>query len=69
MGAAYTILGRTFQPHQLAIATLGAVVYLVAPKPWAAKEVSAGPAINASSPEEEKFVKEWLAKHTAEEKH
>lgn len=27
MGAAYHILGRTVQPHQLAIATLGTVVF------------------------------------------
>ncbi|RLV94766.1 hypothetical protein JA1_001611 [Spathaspora sp. JA1] len=69
MGAAYTLLGKSFQPHQLAIATLGTVAYFIAPKPWASKEAPAGPAINASSPEEEKFVKEWLAKHAAEEKH
>lgn len=34
MGAAYQIFGKTFQPHQLALATLGSVVLLVLPKPW-----------------------------------
>ncbi|KAI5964031.1 ATP19 [Candida theae] len=68
MGAAYHIFGKTVQPHQLAIATLGSVVLLVIPKPWAVKPTH--PSINASSPEEEKFVKEWLAKHDkTEEKH
>lgn len=68
MGAAYHIFGKTVQPHQLALATLGSVVLLVIPKPWTVKP--AHPSINASSPEEEKFVKEWLAKHEkTEEKH
>ncbi|KAK6463700.1 hypothetical protein DFJ63DRAFT_341558 [Scheffersomyces coipomensis] len=66
MAAAYTILGRSVPAHQLSIATLGAVAFIVAPKPWG----SAGPkhpSINASSPEEEKFVKEWLAKNAENE--
>ncbi|CAI5757194.1 unnamed protein product [Candida verbasci] len=68
MGAAYTIAGKTFQPHQLALATLGTVVLYIIPKPWNPKPQH--PSINASSPEEEKFVKEWLAKHQPkEEKH
>ena len=57
MGAAYHIFGKTVQPHQLALATLGSVVLLVIPKPWTVKPA------HASSPEEDKFVKEWLAKH------
>ncbi|WPK26726.1 hypothetical protein PUMCH_004086 [Australozyma saopauloensis] len=66
MGAAYTILGRSVPPHYLALATIGAVGLVVAPKPWGnAKEAHAP--INASSPEEEKFVKEFVAKHS--EKH
>ncbi|KAI3402454.1 ATP19 [Candida oxycetoniae] len=68
MGAAYQIMGKTVQPHQLALATLGAVVLLVMPKPWKVKP--AHPSINASSPQEEKFVKAWLEKHQkTEEKH
>lgn len=67
MGAAYTILGRSVQPHVLALATLGAVVFVAAPKPWGPPKPT-HPAIGASSPEEEKFVKDFLAKHL-EEKH
>lgn len=67
MGAAYTILGKSVPSHQLALATLGAVVFYVVPKPWAAAPPK-HPSINASSPEEEKFVTEWLAKN-AEVKH
>lgn len=67
MGA-YNILGRNVPAHQLALATLGSVAFVAAPKPWG----PAGPQhpqINASSKEEEKFVQEWLAKHNTEEKH
>ncbi|KAI5954636.1 ATP19 [Candida jiufengensis] len=68
MGSAYTIMGRSVPSHQLAIATLCAVGLLVVPNPFASKP--AHPPIKASSPEEEKFVKEWLAKHDkVEEKH
>ncbi|CAK9436799.1 uncharacterized protein LODBEIA_P13210 [Lodderomyces beijingensis] len=68
MGAAYHIMGKTVQPHQLALATLGLVSLLVLPNPFAAKPKH--PSINASSPEEEKFVKAFLEKHAkAEEKH
>lgn len=63
MGAAYHILGRTVQPHQLAIATLGAVVFFTLPKPWGASKPTTPP-ISASSPEEEKFIKDFLAKNT-----
>ncbi|GEQ72081.1 hypothetical protein JCM33374_g5767 [Metschnikowia sp. JCM 33374] len=66
MGAAYTILGKSVPSNILALATLGSVVLLVAPKPWGpAKPVH--PPINAASAEEEKFVKDFLAKHA--EKH
>ena len=63
MGAAYHILGRTVQPHQLAIATLGTVVFFTLPKPWGAPQPTTPP-INAASPEEEKYIKDFLAKHT-----
>ncbi|ODV84473.1 hypothetical protein CANARDRAFT_29022 [[Candida] arabinofermentans NRRL YB-2248] len=62
MAGAYTILGRAVPPHHLAIATIGTVVALVAPKPWTPK-VKNEPKIDASSPEEEKFIKDFLAKH------
>ncbi|KAK6197312.1 uncharacterized protein RJT21DRAFT_128645 [Scheffersomyces amazonensis] len=61
-------MGRTYQPHQLALATLGAVVFVLLPKPWAPAPPK-HPSINASSPEEEKFVKEWLAKNSPAEEH
>lgn len=66
MGAAYTILGRSVQPHVLALATLGAVVAIAAPKPWG-PPAPVHPPINAASSEEEKYVKDFLAKHL--EKH
>ena len=65
-GCCLSNFGKTFQPHQLALATLGSVVLLVLPKPWGPSPTT--PPIKASSPEEEKFIQEWLAKHT-EEKH
>lgn len=66
MGASYNILGRAVQPHTLAIATLGSVVVFLLPKPWAPAK-PAHPPINAASAEEEKYVKDFLAKHL--EKH
>ncbi|CUM63327.1 uncharacterized protein PRCAT00000898001 [Priceomyces carsonii] len=68
MTATYQILGRSVGSHQLALATLGAVVFLAVPKPWGPPKATT-PAINASSPDEEKFVKEWLAKNTPKEEH
>nr|C0HK66.1 RecName: Full=ATP synthase subunit K, mitochondrial [Ogataea angusta] len=59
---AYTLFGKAIPPHHLAIATIGTVVALVAPKPWSPK-VKLEPKIDASSPEEEKFIKEYLEKH------
>lgn len=64
MGAAYVILGKSVAPQYLALGTLGTVVALVMPKPWGAapkKEATIG----AGSAEEEKFVKEYLEKHSA----
>ncbi|SCU90661.1 LADA_0F05644g1_1 [Lachancea dasiensis] len=66
MGSAYHILGRTFQPHQLALGTIAAVAAFAIPNPFAssaAKEVE----IKAGSKEEEKFITEYLQKHA--EKH
>jgi F-type H+-transporting ATPase subunit k len=65
MGAAYQILGKSVPSHYLSLATLGAVVLTVAPKPWG-PGAPAHPQISASSPEEEKYVKEFLAKHAEE---
>lgn len=69
MGGAYTILGRTVQPHQLALGTLGAVLLLVVPNPFKSKP-AAKPLFTASSKEEEDFIKAYLDKHvTNAEKH
>ncbi|ODQ44672.1 hypothetical protein PICMEDRAFT_18075 [Pichia membranifaciens NRRL Y-2026] len=62
MGAAYNILGKAVPPHQLALGTIGAVVLLVLPKPWATtpkKEAK----IDAANADEEKFIKAYLEKH------
>lgn len=64
MGAAYTILGRTVQPHQLALGTLGLVSLLVVPNPFKSKP-AAKPVYSSSSKEEEDFIKAYLEKHTA----
>ncbi|EMG49478.1 ATP19 ATP synthase subunit K [Candida maltosa Xu316] len=63
MGASYQVFGKTVQAYQLSLATLGGAALLVVPKPWGPPKPTS-PAINAASPEEEKFVKEWLAKHS-----
>lgn len=68
MASAYQILGRSVPSHHLALATLGLVVYLVMPKPWGAAP-PAHPAVNASSPEEEKFIQDFLAKNLDDKKH
>lgn len=68
MGAAYQIFGKTVQPHQLSIATLGLVTLLALPKPWG-PTAPKHPAIDASSKEEETFVKEYMKKHGEQEKH
>lgn len=62
MGSAYQILGRSFQPHQLAIGTLSLVALVAMPNPFAAKKANEVE-IQASSKEEEKFIKEYLEKH------
>lgn len=61
MGAAYNIFGRSVQPHVLAMATLGAVVFVAVPKPWGPPKPT-HPPIDAASPEEDTFVKDFLAK-------
>lgn len=63
MGAAYNILGKQVQPQFLALGTIGAVLLAVVPKPWAAaapkKDLVAAA---AGSPEEEKFIREYVEK-------
>lgn len=69
MGATYQILGKTVQPHQLALATLGAVSLLFVPNPFKGKTV-AKPIYSSDSKEEEEFIKAYLEKHSAKaEKH
>ncbi|GMG25152.1 unnamed protein product [Ambrosiozyma monospora] len=65
MGSAYQLFGKVIQPYQLSLGTLGAVLLLVAPKPWSVKPKLEAK-IDASSPEEEKFITEFLAKHEKE---
>ncbi|KAK9434105.1 hypothetical protein V1505DRAFT_361346 [Lipomyces doorenjongii] len=68
-GAVYHILGRAVKPHQLAIATLGTTALLVYGSTGGKKsEKAALPPINASSPEEEDFVKTFLKSLESEEK-
>ncbi|CEP24856.1 unnamed protein product [Cyberlindnera jadinii] len=70
MGSAYTILGRTVPAHQIAIGTLSAALLLAIPNPFAAA-VKPTPKIEASSPEEKKFIEDYLkqAEAKAAEKH
>ncbi|KAK9460748.1 uncharacterized protein V1516DRAFT_677553 [Lipomyces oligophaga] len=68
-GQIYHIAGRAFKPHQLAIATLslGAFVAVAATSGKKPEEATTLPPINASSPEEEDFVKTFLKSLDAEE--
>ncbi|TVY58501.1 hypothetical protein LCER1_G002471 [Lachnellula cervina] len=59
----YNIAGRQIGSHYLAIATLSTVfggAYLAMSGGSAAKK-SQGPPINAQSPDEEKFIKDFLS--------
>ncbi|QLG71959.1 hypothetical protein HG535_0C03110 [Zygotorulaspora mrakii] len=62
MGAAYHIMGRTVPSHFLALGTIGLVALIAIPNPFSSKK---GESIdfNAGSKDEEKFIKEYLAKH------
>ena len=42
MGA-YSILGKSVPSHKLALATLGSVVLVVAPKPWVSTSTKSPP--------------------------
>ncbi|KAK9379492.1 uncharacterized protein V2V93DRAFT_381965 [Kockiozyma suomiensis] len=61
-GATYQVLGRVVKPHQLSIATLGAAAALVVGLNLTKKPVEkpTSPPINAATPEEEDFVKDFL---------
>lgn len=60
-------MGRTFLPHQLAIATLATVAVFAVPNPFAAKKPREL-ALDAGSKEEEDFIKNYLEKHTSDAK-
>ncbi|KAL0638383.1 hypothetical protein Q9L58_002526 [Maublancomyces gigas] len=71
MVAIYTIAGKQIGSHILAMATLGAVVG-GATIAMSGKKTQTTPPIQAGSSDEEKFIKEFIAKAEAEsakEKH
>ncbi|KAK7206518.1 Atp19 h [Myxozyma melibiosi] len=61
-GAVYHVFGRAVKPHQLSIATLGSTAALVIGLNLTKKpaEKPTSPPINAASPEEEDFVKDFM---------
>ncbi|PQE19555.1 ATP synthase subunit K mitochondrial protein [Rutstroemia sp. NJR-2017a BVV2] len=63
MTVTYNIAGRQIGSHYLAIAVLGTVGGLVAMSTGgsSAAKKEAGPPINAKSPDEEKFIKDFMA--------
>ncbi|KAH8146671.1 uncharacterized protein LAJ45_09354 [Morchella importuna] len=65
MVAMYTIAGRQVGSHHLAMATLGSVIGIVALATGGKKDKTTPP-IQASSSDEEKFIKEFIAKAEAE---
>jgi len=67
MVAMYTIAGRQVGSHVLAMATLGTVFTLTALS-VGGKKAETTPPIQASSSDEEKFIKEFLAKAEVESK-
>ncbi|CCC68616.1 hypothetical protein NCAS_0B05320 [Naumovozyma castellii] len=62
MANTYEIMGRVIQPHQLAVATIGAVALIALPNPFACKKEKVAE-IKGKSPEEDKFIKEYLEAH------
>ncbi|ODQ57090.1 hypothetical protein WICANDRAFT_65352 [Wickerhamomyces anomalus NRRL Y-366-8] len=66
MGSAYVIFGKTVPAHYISIATLSAALLVALPNPFAAAQTT--PKINASSPEEEKFINDYLKKAEESEK-
>lgn len=61
MSVTYQILGRAVPAHQLAIGTMGLVAFLVAPKPWNSSKNVVDVKKLCDSPEEEKFVTDYIA--------
>lgn len=68
MGNAYHILGRTVQPHQIAIGTLSLAALLAVPNPFAKKQPQSLD-FSSSSSDEEKFIKEYVEKHSQKAEH
>lgn len=63
MGSAYHILGRTVQPYQISLATLSLVAFLAVPNPFAKKQPKTLD-FAASSSDEEKFISDYVEKHS-----
>lgn len=63
MGAAYHIMGRNVPSHFLALGTIGLAALIAMPNPFSSKKAKTVE-FNASSKEEEKFIKEYLVKHS-----
>jgi len=68
MVAMYTIAGRQVGSHVLAIATLGTVFTLTTLSVGGKKTAETTPPIQASSSDEEKFVREFMANAEMESK-
>ncbi|CCF57117.1 hypothetical protein KAFR_0C01220 [Kazachstania africana CBS 2517] len=66
MGNTYQIMGRAFQPHQLALATLGTVSLLILPSNFSSKSGKAAE-IKADSKEEEDFIRNYISTHKGKE--
>ncbi|KAK0101238.1 hypothetical protein ONS95_006417 [Cadophora gregata] len=65
----YTIAGRQFGSHVLAMITLGALFGGTAlSMGGSTAKKTQGPPINASSPDEESFIKDFLKNAEADEK-
>lgn len=62
MVATYTIMGRVVPSHHIALATLGLTSLLAIPNPFKSKPAPTVK-IDASSPEEEAFIKKYLSEH------
>lgn len=62
MSNAYQIMGRTFQAYQLALMTIGVLGFFIVPNPFARSKPPTIK-IQASSKEEEEFIKDYLKRH------
>ncbi|KAI9839182.1 MAG: hypothetical protein M1819_003175 [Sarea resinae] len=69
MVVSYTIAGRQFGSHVLAMITLGATAGIATLSlSGGEKKKEQGPPINATSPEEENFIQDFIKKAEAEAK-